>query len=287
MGLMNEAFLKRLSELRSNVEAFVVLTVIRTSGSTAAKVGDKMIIGSNGKILEGTLGGGCPDGVIIEESLTTLNTGTPRVITLTFKEEVGDLRPRSEEVREVGVPCGGEAEVYLEPYLPDPRLLIVGASPVSEVLAKLSLLLGLSVVVHAPTSERKRFPDEVEFFSGDLMDLQVNSRTYAVIATAHKYDEEALRALSSKDAAYIGLISSVSRATLILRRLRQAGIKPDALENLHVPAGLDLGSKRPEEIAFSILAEVLKTMRHTSGESLREVKGQTLTELASSAGDFG
>ncbi len=284
---MSEGFLERLSELRSSMESFVVLTVIRTSGSTTAKVGDKMVISSDGKILHGTFGGGCPDGVIIEESLATLNTGSPRVIRLIFKEEVGELRPRTEEAREVGVPCGGEAEVYLEPYVPDPRLLIVGASPVSEVLAKLSLLLGLKVIVHAPAIERKRFPDEVEFFSGDLTDLQVNSQTYAVIATAHKYDEEALRALSSKDPAYIGLVSSVSRATLILGRLRQEGIKPNALENLHVPAGLDLGSKRPEEIAFSIIAEVLKTMRHTSGESLREVKGQKLTEFASSAGDFG
>ena len=159
-------------------------------------------------------------------------------------------------------------DIYLEPHGPTPQLVIVGDSPVAETLAALGRLIGYRIIVAGLEIDSSRFPDADEFVN-DLASLtsRLDPESYAVVATMAMYDGRALEALVRSPASYVALVASRRRAGFLFDELRGRGIPPELVARIRNPAGLDLGGRTPEEIAISVIAEIVQTRRTRSPAS--------------------
>jgi xanthine dehydrogenase accessory factor len=257
--------------LRARREAYVLATVVETAGSASAKPGAKALIARDGVVLAGWVGGGCAEATVRQAALDCLREDRPRVIDL-------DL---DDEVLGVGMPCGGSMRVYIEPVLPQPTLWVLGHGRVAECLCRFGATLGFRVVVNdTPAPEPARFPDAAEII-GDDYDyerLTPAAEDAVVIATLHKGDHvSAVRALRSP-AQTIALIASRKRSRLILDFLRGEGFTAADLVRLRAPAGLDLAAKTPEEIALSVMGEIVMLRRGGTGLPIRDKAGAQRAE---------
>jgi xanthine dehydrogenase accessory factor len=258
---VSREFLRKSSELAAEAKPFAVATVVRVEGSSSARIGSKAIVDDQGKLVMGWIGGGCAEGMVKREALECIARGRPRLITLDM----------TDEVLGVGMPCGGIMDVYIEPVLPKPDLLIVGHGRIAETLAALAQLMSFSVTVDDPSADRQSFPYADRLLTGDL-DLSaanIDPRTFVVIATQHKGDHIWLQRAIEAGAAYIALISSRHRAALVLDYVVANGVAPEKLARVWAPAGLDLGAATPEEIALSIVSQMVALRRGGSGEHLK------------------
>jgi xanthine dehydrogenase accessory factor len=165
----------------------------------------------------------------------------------------------------------GALEIYVEPFVPRPVLLIIGETPVAQALARFGAQLDFTVWVSDPDTTRERFPEAAALY-GRLQDActQVRARTHVVVATQGAYDEEALKAVLATAAGYIGLVASTRRAAAILQTLRDQGVPPERLQRVTCPAGVQLGAVTPPEIAFSIMAEILQLRRGQESQAAAE-----------------
>lgn len=264
---MLKEFFAKLLELSSKDEPFAVATVIQIEGSASAKPGSKAIIAANGQTVLGWVGGGCAESAVRQEALESLKDGQTRIITL-------DL---TDEVLGVGMPCGGLMKVYIEPFLPKPELLIIGRGRIAETLAHLGHLMNFSVTVNDPGATREAFPTADRLIT-DFSEMHVESKTYVVIATQHKGDHLSMKKAIEGQAPYIALIASRKRSQLVFDYLLTAGVPRGELARVRAPAGLDIGAYTPEEIALSIMSEIVAVRRGGSGRPLLETKGNQLPE---------
>ena len=156
----------------------------------------------------------------------------------------------------------GALEIFVEPFLPRPELLVIGETPVAQALARFGALLDFAVCVSDPAATRERFPD-ADTLCADLeaVRTRVSPRSYVVVATQGAYDEEALAAVIDTSACYLGLVASGKRAATIFQYLRDKGVQPELLQRVKCPAGLQLSAVTPPEIGFSIMAEILQLRR--------------------------
>ncbi|MGI0148612.1 MAG: XdhC family protein, partial [Thermoplasmata archaeon] len=250
-------------ELRSRNEPFVLATVVRVERPSSGRPGFKAIVRANRELI-GWLGGSCAQSVLVAESLRALRDGRPRLLRLAPD---ADPSAATEGVVEYVMECesGGTMEIYVEPHLPKPQLLVVGDSPVAQALLALGGLLDYRVVLVAPGVGKAAFPgaDRVVTDLAEIPDL-VTPETFAVVATMGKYDETALTKLAGSRAAYVGLVASRRRAAAVLDGLASAGVAAEARSRIISPAGLDLSAETPEEIALSIVAQVTQ-VRRTAG----------------------
>lgn len=276
-------------ELREKGEPFVLATVVRAVRPASGKPGFKAVIRQDGK-MTGWIGGACSQSVVIAESLSALQGGTPRLIG--FSPDPSGLPPR-EGVTQHPMVCesGGEMEVFLEPNNPTPHLLIVGESPLGRALTVLGHLLGYRVTVAALGATEEQQP-EADVVLGDVQKLTevATPSTYAVVASMGRYDETAVRQLLSSPAPYVGLVASRRRAGALLDKLRGDGLSEETLGRLRNPAGLDLGAESQEEIALSIVAEVTQVRRRPAPaeeriEAPQPVKGGTVDPVCGMAVD--
>jgi len=247
-------------DLRSRNEPFALATVVRVSRPTSGRPGFKAIVRPDRQVI-GWVGGSCAESVLLLESLASLRDGRPRLLRLSRDAGSG---PAEEGVVEYVMEChsGGAMEIYIEPHLPKPQLLIVGPSPVADTLSSLGRLLGFRVVVVAPNAGKEDFPDADQVVAQlDGLPRLVTHDTFAAVATMGKYDETALRALAASPAAYVGLVASRRRASAVRHELRNAGLPSEAIDRIRTPAGLNLGAETPEEIALSIMAEIVNVRR--------------------------
>ena len=262
---MNEEIFRKANELIAKGKTFAIATIIRTEGSTPRKPGSKMIILQDGSTI-GTMGGDCLEAGIVDVALNAISEGKSTTIDVALKEE---------ELGGVGMKCGGTADVYIEVVKPTPRLLIIGGGHIGAEVAKLGLNLGFSVTVIDPSAKAGIFPELVEVIyepiDKGISRVEISPQTYIVIATEHKYDELALKAVVDSNAAYIGVVGSSRKAAVIHRNLANEGISKDKLRRVHIPIGLNIGAETPEEIAISIIAEIVRERREptASGESLK------------------
>jgi xanthine dehydrogenase accessory factor len=258
---VSREFLRKSSELAAEGKPFAVATVVRVEGSSSARPGSKAIIDDQGKLVMGWIGGGCAEGMVKREALECIARGRPQLITLDM----------TDEILGVGMPCGGIMDVYIDPVLPKPELLIVGHGRIAETLAALARLMNFSVTVDDPSADRKAFPDADRLVTGDLdlSETNIDPRTFVVIATQHKGDHIWLQRAIEAGAAYIALISSRHRAALVLDYVVANGVEPEKLARVWAPAGLDLGAATPEEIALSIVSQMVALRRGGSGEPLK------------------
>lgn len=252
--------------LRARRAPYAVATVVETEGSASAKPGSKALIGHDGSLLTGWVGGGCAESTVRQAALECLGTGEPRVVEL-------DL---DDEVLGTGMPCGGSMRVFVEPVLPRPTLWVLGHGRAAECLCRFGATLGFRVVVDdTPAVDPARYPDAAEII-GDDYDyerLAPGSEDCVVIATQHKGDHlSAVRALRSP-ARYIAVIASRKRARLVLDFLREQGFPDEELSRVRAPAGLDLGARTPEEIALSVLSEIVMLRRGASGAPMHPQAG--------------
>jgi len=255
-------FLERAAELSRANQPFALATVVRAEKPTSAKAGAKAIVTADGK-LTGWVGGSCAQPSVIRESLKALQDGEPRLLRLCPPEKLG----RSDDgVIELALTCisGGTLEVYIEPHLPKPQLVIVGHLPVAEALARLGKSTGYAVTVMGIDITPERFPEaEVVRDHIDSSRLNATPQTYIVVASHGNYDEDALIAALKTEAPYVALVASKKRAQSVVEFLRDSGIPEDRLARLKYPAGLDIGAVTPEEIAVSILAEIVQVGRQS------------------------
>jgi len=251
-----------IQDLRATGEAFAIATVVETLGSASAKTASKAVIDKDGNVVAGWVGGGCAESATCTQALESIASGKTALLDI-------DL---NDEMLGAGMPCGGSMRVYVEPVLPKPSLWIMGHGRVAECLCLLGDLLGFRVVVNDPGVDRQHYPHAASLITDDLdySRLDPKPEDFVVIATQHKGDHESMkRALASK-AGYIALIASRKRARLVFDYCREAGIGEAALARVMAPAGLDLGARSPEEIALSILSEIVLTRRGGSGMKMRD-----------------
>lgn len=257
-----QEFLDLLTRLRDTAEPCAIATVVETRGSVSARTGSKAVIDREGKVVAGWVGGGCAQSTVCHAALDALREGEPRMVDL-------DL---DDEVLGTGMPCGGAMRVYVEPMMPKPKLWLLGHGRVAESLCRIGALVGFDVVVDDSMAERERYPEAARLIDDDLdyEKLTPGAGDYVTVATQHKGDHQSmLRALRSP-APFIGLIASAKRSGLVLDYLRQEGIAENELARVHAPAGLDLGAKTPEEIALSVLSEIVVHRRGGSGFAMRD-----------------
>ena len=261
------SFFSTAAELSARRKPFAVATVVRVEGSSSARLGSKALIDDQGRILVGWVGGGCAESAVRGEALRSIRQEKPQLITLNMQDEVLG----------VGMPCGGMMDVYIEPVVPQPELLIAGHGRIAETLAELGHWMNFFVTVNDPAVDSRSFPhaDRVITRDFDLVETHIDSRTFVVIATLHKNDHLWLERALSSDAGYVALVASAHRSKLVLDYLRLEGMPAEKLDRVWAPAGVDLGAATPEEIALSIMSQIVALRRGGSFESLKSRKDRT------------
>jgi xanthine dehydrogenase accessory factor len=237
------------AELLERGEAFVLATVVRCEAPTSAKPGAKALVRADGSV-SGWVGGACAEPVVVREALAAIADGRPRLIGLIGEGQRGPGRTAGMVEYPMTCHSGGTLEIYVEPYLPKPLLLLVGHGPVIEALARFGAAADYVVQTLGP-----------EEAAAVLGRAGVARHASVVVATHADSDEDALRRILATDAGYVSLVASRRRAAGIVERLREVGVSLERLARLKAPAGLDIGAQSPNEIAVSVLAELIQHRR--------------------------
>jgi len=257
---------RALAELQQNNESAALCTVVLSEGSTPRHVGSKMLVYADGHFV-GTVGGGDMEHRVIDAARLAMMDGQPRMLSYTMADPArGDP----------GV-CGGQVEVFVEPILPAPLLVVVGGGHVGRAVAHLAKWLGFRVAVSDDRPEfctPEAIPEADEFYPFPLSELpqrlKITPRTYLVLTTRGvTVDVPGLPALLESDAGYIGVIGSKRRWATAVRELKAGGLPDDKIARVHSPMGLELQAETPEEIAVSILAEILMLRDKGSGKPMK------------------
>lgn len=242
-------------------ESFAVATVVRVEKPISARSGDKAIVKSDGT-LHGWVGGGCAQDIVIREAQKVIREGEPRFLRLVGSGAA--VSEKREGVLEFPITChsGGTMDVYIEPVVPRPQLILLGNSPVALTLAKLAKVVNFEVNVFDPAATREQFPDAHHLSDAlDLSSFAMRPPSFVVIATQGHDDELALETAALSDASYIAFVASPKKFASRLAYLRERGLSDERLARIKAPAGLDIGATTPDEIAVSILAEMIQVRR--------------------------
>ncbi len=260
-------FARMMATLVERGDPFAVATVVKTEGSSLGKPGFKVVISRDGEVLYGSLGGVCPESAIVDKAKETMRLGSPKTVRVFLSDAEGALKgmmkKRSEDEIYVETNCGGMMEIYVEPYLPQQRLVLVGQGgkdDVEDALVKLGKMLDFEVVVidHSPYLTEK--PDQlISDVDYDLASFKISETDSVVVLTKGSRDVQILKTLSRSNPRYVGLLASRQRAKDDMASLKKEGVPESFLDLIRAPAGADLGSVTPSEIALSIMAEVLAT----------------------------
>ena len=249
---------QRAAELRAERVPFVHATVVLADRPTSAKPGDEALVYADGT-LEGFVGGTCAESTVRAQSLALLDSGEPLLLRITPSPEPEEPRPDRLSVHN---PClsGGTLEIFLEPVVPAPLLVVHGDSPIANALARLGERLGYQVSTPvAPDLAAEGLPEP---------DLSHVTDAAAVVCASHGRDEEpVLTAALRAGVEYVGLVASRKRGDAVVASL---DVDEAARARMHTPAGLDIGARTPEEVALSILAEIVAERRRTSGRPLEQ-----------------
>lgn len=242
--------------LKRDGRSSAMATIVQCVGSSPQKEGAKMLVRDDGSIA-GSLGGGCLEAEVIQAALMAMADGTPRTIPFQLTEKHG------------GLVCGGKVLVYVEPIIPEPSLIILGAGHVGKALTTIAGFAGFKVTVVDDRQEfanRENIPDASEILVHDFETvfslIPAERDTYIVIATrGHNHDLEALRAALRTRAVYVGLLGSKRKRALLFKTLGEEGFAQADIDRVIIPVGLSIGSVTPEEIAVSIMAQIIQKRR--------------------------
>jgi len=259
--------LERVNALKAAGEAFALATVVRTVSVTAAKAGAKAVIGTDGVLSAGWIGGGCARGAVLRAAREALADGKPRLISVQPEDvllahgvSAGEERDGVAYARNM-CPSKGTMDIFIEPVLPRPELVICGASPVARALADLAPRFGFAVTACAPAADLAAMPDHARRVEGFAIDGISNGSRFIVVSTQGRGDEAALRAALTAPADYAAFVGSRAKVAALRERLVTDGVAEARFDSLSAPAGLDIGAITPEEIALSVLAEMITHRR--------------------------
>jgi xanthine dehydrogenase accessory factor len=256
-----------LAELEQTHEPAALCTVVKSEGSTPRHVGSKMLVYSDGHFI-GTVGGGDLEHRVMDEAWMSLADGQARHLHYNMSDPSrGDP----------GV-CGGQVEVFVEPILPAPLLVVIGAGHVGQAVAHLAKWLGFRVAVCDDRTEfcnAETVPDADAFYPVTMdqlpQQIKIDRRTFLILTTrGSNVDAAGLAPLLDSPAAYIGVIGSKRRWTTTVKALKEKGISEEKIAKVHSPIGLELHAETPEEIAVSIMAEVLMVRDKGTGKAMKE-----------------
>jgi len=260
---MNDIY-EAILETRKVGGKAALATIVSQKGSTPAPLGSKYLVREDGSTV-GTIGGGCVEAEVWEEAKKVIREGEAKMASFKLTEQ------RDEDgVMEIdGLICGGTIEVFIEPIISYPTVHIFGAGHVSLPLARMSKMIGFRVVViddREIYANRERFPDADEVvvseFKKYFEKFDPDESSYIVIVTrGHRHDGTVLGWACRTEARYVGLMGSRAKKNIIYNELRSKGIPDEDLNRVSSPIGLEIGSKTPQEIAVSILAEMIRDMR--------------------------
>jgi len=230
-------------------EVIALVTVVETKGSTPREVGAKMVVGKDG-LIAGTIGGGITEAKIIEEAKQAIKEGKERLLTYHLTKEEAAL--------DEGAICGGEMKVFIDVIQPKEEVLIFGAGHIAVYVSKLMKMIGFA--------NKERFPESdeiiIESIDKALQHIKITPSTYIIIVTrGHLQDQEVLASVIESDAAYIGMIGSRKKNATVFQYLEEQGVSAQELKKVHAPIGIDIGAQTPEEIAVSIIAEIIEVRR--------------------------
>ena len=258
------------AQMKAAEQPFVLATVVRTVSVTAAKAGAKAIIRPDGTIVAGWIGGGCAKGAVLKAARDALADGEPRMVSVQPENLLAELGVKPGEAKD-GVrfaanmcPSKGTMDIFVEPMLPHPSLVILGASPVALSLATQARQLGYHVTLAAPAADLLETPGVDMLVDSFRLGELHEAKRFIVVSTQGKGDEAALRAALATQASYLAFVGSRRKMASLRAKLIAEGVEPSAIDRVKAPAGLDLGAITPEEIAMSILAEI--TMERRRGQ---------------------
>lgn len=269
---MNQEVFAAVASALERGEPAALVTIVAARGSTPQRVGAKMLVFGDGRIV-GTIGGGCYENDAFWKAREAITSRRPELVHYELDDDFA---------QETGLICGGQMDVYIEPIEPSPELYVIGAGHVGFHLARVAHEVGFRVHVvddREKFANRERFPDAVEIVVDDIpawiARTPLPAHAYAVVVTrGHTNDLEALRALAPRELRYLGLIGSRAKVARIYDQLLADQMTPETLKHVHAPIGLDIGAVTPEEIAVAILGELIAVRRGRtdapeSGLSLR------------------
>lgn len=257
---------KYVSDLETSGEGGVLCTIVSSHGSTPRHTGSKILLYPDGRFI-GSVGGGEIESRILDEARDAYKTGKSKILNYSLvKPQEGDP----------GI-CGGQVEVYVEPILPKPKLIVIGAGHVGKALAHLGTWLEYNVLV---SDDRPEFctpemvPDANGYYPIQMAEIpnhiKITPHTYLVLTTrGSKIDVEGLEPLLETEAAYIGIIGSKRRWALTRKTLLERGVPEEKLNRIHSPIGLELNAETPEQIAVSIMAEIMMLQHHGTGKIMK------------------
>ena len=268
-----DRILERARELEGLGIPFVLATVVRCESPTSAKPGAKAIIGADGA-LEGWIGGGCAQPAVVATAKKALKDGRATLIRISPNKQTVE----EEGIIDFGMTChsGGTLDIFIDPIVQAPSLLVIGASPAAVSLTELASRSGFEVTAAFPKAGKDLFPDAHHIVDDfEPSSLQGAKPAFVVVATQGKRDEEGLEAALATGASYVTFIASRRKAEKLREYLAEKGYEKSRIEAIVSPAGLDIGAVTPQEIAVSVLASLVKERRTPATESTAKTSAET------------
>ena len=263
-------------DFKERGEAFALATVVRTVSVTAAKAGAKAVIMADGTITGGWIGGGCARGAVLYAAREALADGKPRLISVQPEDLLHEQHLNAGEIKD-GVlyarnmcPSQGTVDVFIEPMLPRPQLIVLGSSPVAVALADIAGRMGFFINICAPQNEHGVFGKSDRLIDGFDVPSNIGENGYLVVSTQGKGDNQALKAALHSSAKYFAFVGSRKKFAALKKDLVEQGVTETNLATIRVPAGLDIGAVTPDEIAFSIVAEMIEIRRRGQLNAIKE-----------------
>ena len=263
------SFFGRLAELERERASFAVATVVARRAPVSSHLGDRAVVLADGR-MEGFVGGSCSRDIVRREALHAIRIGLPRLVQIRpgALAETGENASGDCVVVAMGCASEGAVDVYIEPHLPHPRLLVVGDTPVAGALARIAAeipydvvrvvlaaeLAGLAPIPHVRAIALEALQQHLDDAGRDE-----RAQLVAVVASQGHYDEAALAPLLAAQPAFVGLLASRRRTAAVTALLAQEGVTPEQLAALHAPVGLDIGARSPGDVAISIVAQIVAT----------------------------
>jgi xanthine dehydrogenase accessory factor len=257
--------------LRARGTRAALAIIIAHEGASPRKDAVKMLVSEDGRQI-GNVGGGLVEADVVRQAKEVMETGKPRLLSF-------DLSGIDHDER--ALVCGGSMQIYIDPVLPDPELVIFGAGHVAKAVAEAAAPAGFRIAVY---DDRAKYAT-AERFSGarvvlvkdsgnweeELGDLNLTSSSYVFVATQRpKTDRACLRRALRSPARYIGMLGSLTKTKILLEALSQEGVDPAQFSRIFIPAGLDIGSETPEEIAASVIPELIAARKNLDVLRLRD-----------------
>ena len=253
---MFDDYFKKLESLRKLNEPFVSATVVRREVPSSGKSGDKAIIDKHGD-LTGWIGGGCVKGIVLKEAEDALRTGKARFVKV-GREVSSQVES---QVAEYKMTCmsDGIVEIFVDPVLPAPHLVVIGKTSIGKALVKLAKACGYRVTAVAPDAKPNTFEKVDELITQmNLKGVKISELSAIVVCTQGENDEEALDQMIKQPAFYKGFVASPKKKAKVFEKLIALGDEKDSIQSIHSPAGINIEAKTPEEVAVSILAEIIQ-----------------------------